>query len=194
MALAVIAVQAWLVLELLRRHGMLVMRVDRLEDGSGDTLMAHPWSPAGAAALALESNGGGQAAGLPVGTVAPEIDLPQLDGRRGSLSALRARGRQVLLIFTDPQCGPCQAILPDVARWQHNLEDGVTIAVVTRGSEASNRANAAEHGLQLVLLQEDREGSSAYNAHATPSAVLVDPDGMIASDLAVGALAITSLA
>src|ERR1043166_2627904 len=45
--------------------------------------------------------------GLKAGTPAPDFHLPRLDGR-GELSVADFRGRKLLLVFSDPHCGPCQ--------------------------------------------------------------------------------------
>jgi peroxiredoxin len=50
---------------------------------------------------------------------APEFELPAVDGRRVSLRALVGRGLPVLLIFSAPGCDHSDALLPQVARWQH---------------------------------------------------------------------------
>src|SRR5206468_1918024 len=42
--------------------------------------------------------------GLPAGTPAPAFRLPRLDG--GEISLEEYRGRRVLLVFSDPHCGP----------------------------------------------------------------------------------------
>ena len=48
--------------------------------------------------------------GLKAGTPAPGFRLPRLDG--GELTLEEYRGRPVLLIFSDPQCGPCDQLAP----------------------------------------------------------------------------------
>jgi peroxiredoxin len=50
-----------------------------------------------------------------------------------------------------------------------------------------------KHGLKHVLVQRDWEVSEAYQSLATPSAVLIDLDGRIASTAAAGADAIRRL-
>jgi peroxiredoxin len=60
------------------------------------------------------------------------------------------------------------------------------ISLISRGSLDANRAKSGEHGLFNVLVQEDREVAEAYGADGTPSAVIVDPDGTVASPLAEG--------
>ncbi len=99
----------------------------------------------------------------------------------------------MLLVFTDPDCGPCTALLPHVAEWQRDLESSITVALISRGSVDDNRAKAAEHGASRVFIESGDEVSSLYEAQVTPSAVLVDPDGMIASPRVAGEPEIRSL-
>src|SRR5439155_21669758 len=52
-----------------------------------------------------------------------------------------------------------------------------------------------EHKLSCpVLLQKQMEVAAAYKANGTPSGYLISPEGKIASDLAIGADALLSLA
>ena len=44
----------------------------------------------------------------------------------------------VLLVFADPDCGPCHALMPRVADWQRSLADRLTVAVVGRGDREDN--------------------------------------------------------
>ena len=47
--------------------------------------------------------------GLKAGTPAPGFRLPKLDGN-GELSLDDYRGRRLLLVFSDPDCGPCDQL------------------------------------------------------------------------------------
>jgi peroxiredoxin len=78
-------------------------------------------------------------------------------------------------------------LLPDVARWQRDLSDQLTIALVSRGATEVNRLKSTEHGVQQVLIQRNREVAEAFHAPVTPAAVVVLPDGTIGSNLAQGA-------
>ena len=69
----------------------------------------------------------------------------------------------------------------------------MTIALISRGGLDANRVKSAEHGLAHVLLQRDFEVADAYQSYITPSAVLVRPDGTIASSLVEGAEEIRAL-
>src|SRR5215204_2351652 len=163
--LGMVAAQWWFLLALLRQNGRLAMRVEALEGG-------RPEEPP---------------AGLPLGEAAPDFDLPNLQGQRLTLEALRAPGRPVILLFTDPNCGPCTAMLQDVGRWQEGYAQKLTIALVSRGKPEENAISASEHGLTNIMLQEDWEVADAYGVDATPSAILVQPDGTIASPVLEGA-------
>ena len=60
----------------------------------------------------------------------------------------------MLLTFVDPGCGPCNALLPDLARWQRELAGKVTLALVSGGSPEENRAKAQGLGIAQVLVQQ----------------------------------------
>lgn len=132
-------------------------------------------------------------AGLPVGAPAPAFDLLNLEGEEVTLDYLRSPGRPVLLFFTDPGCDYCAELLPKVGRWQDELADEITIAIISCDDPEENREMSTEHGLSRVLLEEELEVSEAYRVSGTPSAVLVTPDGTIGSFLAESAEEIVSL-
>ncbi|MES2522634.1 MAG: redoxin domain-containing protein [Gemmatimonadota bacterium] len=128
-----------------------------------------------------------------MGAPAPAFTLPALAGDTSSLADLLASGRPLLLLFMDPNCGPCTALLPQVAQWVREHGDVLAFAVVSRGTPKENRKKFAEPGLPPVVLQERYEVSEQYQTLATPSAVLVRSNGRIGSTVAAGAEAITSL-
>ena len=141
--------------------------------------------------------------GLPIGTPAPWFQLPTLQGTELSLDdargvSLAADGamsttKPSLLVFIDPECGPCSALLPDIGRWQQEHAATLPIAVISRGGAEANRPKASEHGVAPVLLQNDYEVADLYRVFATPSAVLIRPDGTIGSVVAGGPEQIRSL-
>jgi peroxiredoxin/uncharacterized membrane protein YphA (DoxX/SURF4 family) len=179
--LGLLAAQGWVLLHLMRQHGRLLLRLDALEA----RLRAGGLAPLPAAPAAMP--------GLPIGAPAPGFRLTGLAGETRTLEALRAPGQPVLLLFTDPQCGACTALLPEVGRWQREHAAQLTVALVSRGTVAANRAKVAAHGVTHVLLQTDQEVAKAYQATGTPTAVLVRPDGTIGSPLAPGTGAIAAL-
>jgi peroxiredoxin len=98
-----------------------------------------------------------------------------------------------MMLFTDPDCGPCNAMLPEVGRWQEEHAKKLTLALISRGEVEENKTKAQEHGLSNVLLQKDWEVSESYEVSGTPSAVLVSPDGKVASPVAGGEEGIRNL-
>jgi peroxiredoxin len=175
----------WLLFQVLRQQGRLLLRIEALE------------AQLAASGMAPQSMANGQAAapvaGLPVGGTAPGFTLPTLGGETMTLAALRGLGKPVVLLFSDPGCGPCTALLPEVGRWQREHATKVVVALLSRGTVEANRPKVTEYGLTHVLLQQDREVAQAYQANGTPSAVLIRHDGTIGSPLVQGADAIRAL-
>jgi len=134
-----------------------------------------------------------QGIGLPVGTPAPEFELPGITGQKHSLQSLRAQGRDLLLVFSSPYCEPCHALAPKLARWTREMEGSLNIVLVSRGSVRDNLAKLKEFDPSRVLLQRDFEISEAYDCTATPTALVVGVDGLIRTELAVGREAIQQL-
>jgi peroxiredoxin len=132
--------------------------------------------------------------GLSAGTPAPLFSLPDLAGRTVSLEEYR--GRRVLLIFSDPHCGPCDALAPQLGRFHREHGDRrLALLMVTRGERKENRRKAEEHGLEFpVVIQPRWKLSKQYGIFATPVAFLVDEEGVIATDVAPGADEILALA
>ena len=141
---------AWFGVELLRQNGRLLERLDGLE--------------------ALVAGAGAAAAPLGGGVPAPDLPLTDLAGEQVALEELLDERLPLLLVFSDPACGPCRALLPEVAGWQRELSDRLAVAVVGRG-----------------------EAAEAYGVAGTPSAVLIAPDATIVAGPAGGAEAIRQL-
>ncbi|MGD9891293.1 MAG: redoxin domain-containing protein [Dehalococcoidia bacterium] len=185
-ACALVLGEAWVILQLLRQQGRLLVRMDELE-----AAVRQIGQPGGVAPLSAPAAPPGP--GLPVGSPAPSFALPGLYGEVLPLDALRAAGKPVLLTFVDPDCGPCTALLPDLGRWQRELAPTLAVTLISRGSVEANRQKVAGLGITQVLLQTDREIQAAYQVVGTPSAVLVQADGAVGSPLAQGAEEIRAL-
>jgi peroxiredoxin len=184
LVLFLLAGQWWFLVHLLRQNGRLLVRLEAVEA-----------SLAAGGSVAPSENGSPlrQAEGLPVGSEAPNFSLSGLYGETFTLEALRAPGKPVMMLFTDPGCGPCNAMLPEVGRWQEEYAQKLTLTLISRGEVQENKTKASEHGLRKVLLQKDWEVSESYEVTGTPSAVLISPDAKIASPVAGGAEGIRGL-
>lgn len=179
-----LVVEGWVLFQVLRQNGRLLRRLDALEASLSLDEVAVGASP---------SQSSPSETGLPVGTPAPGFSVSGIDGEVVTLDALRADRRPVVLIFTDPNCGPCNALMPDIGRWQREHARELTVALVSRGEAEANAAKSAEHGLSRVFLQRDWEVSEAYQSLPTPSAVLIRPDGRVGTRAALGSDAIRAL-
>jgi uncharacterized membrane protein YphA (DoxX/SURF4 family) len=131
--------------------------------------------------------------GLPLDSPAPPFALTAYAGGTMSLKQLLAYDKPVLLIFTNPTCGPCVVLFAEVKEWQNNHSNQLTIALISFGSIKENFVNVARNGLGTVLLQHEREVAEQYAANVTPTAVVVGANGKIASPLAAGADEIRAL-
>jgi peroxiredoxin len=129
--------------------------------------------------------------GLKAGTPAPLFRLPRLDG--GELALDDLRGNRVLLVFSDPHCGPCEALAP-LLEQSHREHPELRVVMISRGDPKENRAKVKAHGLTFpVVLQQHWEISRRYAMFAAPIAYLIDETGVITHDVAVGEDAIRNL-
>jgi peroxiredoxin len=171
----------WLGYQLVRQHGRILLRLEALEKG----LAAQPAEPP-CPAPAVPS-------GLPVGSMAPDFELPDLSGARQRLSEFR--GRPVLLIFFNPTCGFCTSMVPELAALSPGGRDGKPVPlVVSTGEVEANRQLFQTQVIDCpVLLQKEMEVAAQYQVYGTPVGYLLDEKGTLASELAVGAEALLAL-
>jgi peroxiredoxin len=177
--LFVTAVLVAVLFQVIRQNGRIPLRLDELETGQ------RPANPA-------PGTGTVPRVGLPIGSQAPDFRLAGLHGEMLTLASQIAVGLPLLLTFTDPGCGSCTALLPPLSEWERELRGRATFVTISRGGADQNLKKYA-HLPGTVLLQQDREIATAYQAHGTPSAVLIDTGGRIASPVAAGAEAIRKL-
>jgi peroxiredoxin len=129
--------------------------------------------------------------GLKAGTPAPGFRLPRLDG--GGLALEEYRGRRVLLVFSDPKCGPCDQLAPRLEQLHRHRHD-FQVLMISRQDVETNRRKAAQLGLTFpVALQKNWEVSLLYAMFATPMGYLIDERGVIAADIAIGVQPILDL-
>ena len=174
---AAVAFLAWFCLQLLRQQGRLLKRLEAVErGGGGKAATASPSSPR-----------------LELGATAPELVLSTVDGTSVTLGSLRREGKPTALVFTAPSCAPCEALLPELGRWEREFGDRATLVAISQGSLQHNASLSAEHGISRTVVQTDREAMVAFGIQGTPSAVLISPDGRIASAVGRGSGEIRAL-
>jgi len=131
--------------------------------------------------------------GLPIGASAPGFALPGVEGQMVTVDTLLGRGKPLALLFLSTGCSSCVTMVPHLARWQTTLDDRLTIAIVTAGESPEIRRLAEEHGLANVLVEQDHDVFDAYRAEATPSGVIITPDGRIGSQTNVTSTMVEAL-
>jgi peroxiredoxin len=166
-----VAVGAWLLYQLVRQNGRILLRLEAIEKHLGRRGGAPPR----------------ETPGLPFGSLTPDFELPDLTGKRHKLSEFR--GRDVLLIFFNPQCGYCTKMAADVAALPFDGREGRPVpVVVSSGDLDENRRLVEQFGIRCpYLVQENMEIASRFHAQGTPMGYRIDKTGRVASPLAVGA-------
>lgn len=139
---------------------------------------------AGAGAIAELVAGVLDAPGLPIGAPAPPLDeLSVVSG-----AAPSPGGRESLFVFWNPDCGFCRSMHEDLLAWEAGTNgSSPQLVVISSGDEQRTRAESFG---SPVLFDPDFSVGEVFGAAGTPSAVLVDPEGRVASEVMVGADAI----
>jgi peroxiredoxin len=120
---------------------------------------------------------------LAVGSVAPEIELPNPDGEMVKLSSLR--GNYVLIDFWAAWCGPCRRENPNVVRIYHQYNNmGFEIYGVSLDRTREDWIQAIEKdGLIWTQVSDlkyfNSEAARTYNINAIPATYLIDQEGKI---------------
>jgi peroxiredoxin len=101
----------------------------------------------------------------------------------------------VLLVFSDPHCGPCEELAPHLVQIHRECRDGgLVVLMVTRGDVVENRRKADRYGFEFPVVLQDRwRLSKEYGIFAMPVAFHIDEQGIIMRDVAQGVAAILGL-
>lgn len=120
---------------------------------------------------------------LAIGSEAPELNLPNPDGKMISLSSLR--GKYVLIDFWAAWCRPCRAENPNVVR-VYNEYSGENFEILgvslDKTKDAWTRA-ISQDGLPWLHVSDlkfwNSEAARIYQIHSIPATYLIDPEGKI---------------
>lgn len=124
------------------------------------------------------------ATSLKEGSLAPEIEMKDKDGKLRKLSDLR--GKVVLIDFWASWCGPCRAELPNVVRLYNKYKDkGFDIYSVSLDKDRNAWLQAIQNTGQVWpnhvsdLQGWTSSGGRTYGVSSIPHAVLIDRKGRI---------------
>ena len=142
-------------------------------------------------ALAVGGCTGGRGPGdgpLGVGSLAPDFELPLLDG--GTIRLSDQRGKVVFLNFWATWCAPCLVEMPDMDKLNSILDhpDFVMLSVsVDEGGEEVVRGVLEEHSWSFPVLMDASRGNrrlssrtgKAYGITGVPETFVIDRGGYI---------------
>ena len=120
---------------------------------------------------------------LSVGTMAPEIKLPDAKDSIVNLSSFK--GKVVLLDFWASWCRPCRASNPGVVRLYNKYKNkGLVVFGVSIDSKKALWLNAVKQDRITYQQVNDNAGwnskvAEAYNVNEIPSTFLIDKTGKI---------------
>lgn len=144
---ALVALNFWIILYLLRQNGRLMLRIEAIESRLG---AAEPEPPPG----------------LPVGASAPAFAH-----EGATLGGLLAAGKPVLLIFVEPDCAPCKALGPEIAAWQERHAERLTVRVVSETGDKRAVADAYQYAGTPGAVLIAADGKIASPVAAGPDAI-----------------------
>jgi thiol-disulfide isomerase/thioredoxin len=109
-----------------------------------------------------------------------------------TLAELLGGGEPLILLFTNPSCGPCEALLPQIAAWRRDIRSP-RVVLIAEGEPDHYGATLQPDPNHPVLGEPGRRTAESYAVWGTPSALLVGVDGAIVTRAAGGADAIRGL-
>lgn len=187
--IAIVLIAQWIRMHLSRQYERFPLGVERL---NGTTYQTTWTSHRGTTPQPIRRRHGepiSTAENAPLlGLPAPSFRLPDDTGTMVGPSDFT--GRTLFLLFWSPTCSHCMHILNAIRTLERDLDDPIQVVVISTGP-------ASLHGdLRLaspVLLDDQSHTRFSFGAPGTPSAVLIDRDGNIASTLARGGPSVLAL-
>jgi thiol-disulfide isomerase/thioredoxin len=130
---------------------------------------------------ALDNRANGSAKGHLIGNLAPDFELPALDGKNLKLSDLR--GKAVLLNFWATYCGPCKIEMPWFVELQkeYGPQGFQIVGVAMDDASTEDIAKfAKEMGVNYpILLGKESVGQSYGGVSVLPTTFFLDRDGKV---------------
>ena len=131
--------------------------------------------------MARNNRANGSAKGQLMGNLAPDFDLPALDGKNLKLSDLR--GKAVLLNFWATYCGPCKVEMPWFVELQkeYGPQGFQIVGVAMDDASTEDIAKfAKEMGVNYpILIGKESVGESYGGVGVLPTTFFLDRDGKL---------------
>lgn len=127
-----------------------------------------------------------------VGDPAPPFSISDVRGNVVTTEDLL--GSDTLLLFWDPGCPFCQEMSDDLTRFEDNPPKGAPRLLFVASGEAEKVKADSENYKSLFVHDREFQVGPLLGTSSTPSAVLIDRDGRIASSVATGSVNVLALA
>jgi thiol-disulfide isomerase/thioredoxin len=115
-----------------------------------------------------------------IGQFAPDFTLPDFSGKNVSLSAFS--GMKTMLLFWRATCPYCLQLMDRLKTWEAANNEFNLVIIAANEPEVE----LAREFKSTVLIETNREVQRMFDYDGTPSAVIINEDGKIISDLAGG--------
>lgn len=172
LATLVIAAMGWFILRLLDMQAELLGQIEELQ--------------------AMVAAGGVQKPQVEESFARITAGLTLVDNAGASVAvpSLKSANAPAMLFFVSNGCKACNALMPDIAAWQREFDDLMSIVFVGSGDREDVLARAEAAGIQRPLFREDDDLRVRLKVRGHPSAVLVDHDGFIRAKPMLGGVEI----
>ena len=117
--------------------------------------------------------------GPAVGSKAPRMLTPTLDGGMMELGGALRPGAKRMLFFVSAQCPICKKLIPFAKSFAK--AEGIELVFLGDDSEATQRKMIAANGMENYAFVNDGEAGRAFGVDKLPHAVLLGDDGRIIS-------------
>ncbi len=117
---------------------------------------------------------------LETGAVAPKVQAQNIN-TSGSVSIGGKRERSQLLFFLSPGCPVCKTLLPMLKSVKTAEAKWLDIVFASDGELQAHRDFIAQQGLGSDVYVSSEVLGKQYGISKLPFAVLIDPDGVVAS-------------
>ncbi len=124
-----------------------------------------------------------------IGESIPDFETSDLNG--STISRENFIGKPTLTFFLSTTCGYCSEVIDQIRKWENSPERNGTNAIIfSEGDLDTHKA----YGLSTpIVIDEGYKLSGNLGMFSVPSGVLIDEDGVIATESAVGGPMIWSL-
>jgi peroxiredoxin len=119
--------------------------------------------------------------GVELGQLAPDLALPDLDGRVAHVRDFAGK-RGVLLNFWATWCVPCREEMPTLERISHERRETLVVLGINLDPPGLRTVRAFVQELKLtfpILLDPKFEAAKTYRVRAIPTSFVLDRQGIV---------------